>query len=138
MSKKRRKTVDRTVWCDRGFLTIFYGFCPDESSWNAQMKRMKVDVKKHPYPTSAGRCTTFQKDGAVCCIVTIGDDIDGRCPTGIMGLLVHESVHVYQTALDDMGEEKASPEMEAYAVQFIFLRLLDAYAKLRGKKLLRK
>lgn len=87
------------------------------------------------YPTSDGRCTVFEnrKTGKVCIIVTIGEQIDHKDdPVGVVGLIVHEAVHVWQNIRRDIGEVNPSPEFEAYAMQNIVMSLCESYASTRG------
>lgn len=68
-------------------------------------------------------------DGSPVCVVCL--DLD-RCrdftPIEVACLLVHEAVHVWQTYRDHIGEDRPSHEFEAYSIQAISLRLMDAYA----------
>lgn len=123
---------DRTVWCDRGWFTTYYGFCPSEAAWKREMKRLKVESPP-PYPDSDARCTQFHCEGKSTVLVTLNERLDGECPTGLVGLLVHEAVHVWQSVCEDMGEDAPGREVEAYAIQNITMNLLAAYAKTRGE-----
>jgi hypothetical protein len=48
-------------------------------------------------------------------------------PEQIMGLIVHEAVHVWQNFRDSIGEEKPSVEFEAYSIQSITQALITYY-----------
>lgn len=118
------------VWCNRFWLPIYYGFCPDAERWKIEMKRLGAH---EPYPSSDGRCTFFEdKEKSVCAIITISETNDGKDPIGIVGLLAHEAVHVWQRAADEMGENNPSHEFEAYTVQHISQELIRAYHETRG------
>ncbi len=96
------------------------------------MKRLGAD---EPYPTSDGRCTTFEntKAGKLCVLVTISERIDHKDdPIGVLGLVVHEAAHVWQAIKNDIGEDRPSHEFEAYAMQNIVMELCKAYADTRG------
>lgn len=123
----------KVIWCDRGFQPLYYGFCPDEAAWKREMKRLKVEC---PYPTTDGRCTSFDnaKGGDKCILVTIAKHIDRKHDkVAIAALVAHEAVHVWQHVKEAMGETEPSREFEAYAVQHIFLQLLSAYSKTRKR-----
>jgi len=66
-------------------------------------------------------------NGNLVCIVAL------RVRPGISGvqaasILVHEAVHVWQEFRRRIGEENPSAEFEAYAIQAISQRLMEAYA----------
>jgi hypothetical protein len=124
-------TVSKVIWCDRGWQPYHYGFCPDEKAWHREMKRLGVDPQ--PYPTSAGRCTHLSnmKDAADCTIVTIA--AIKRPKVQIVGLIVHEAMHVWRAVRESIGENHPSAEFEAYSMQSITQNLIYAYEKSRGK-----
>lgn len=117
---------DKVVWCQRGWQPVCFGFCPSETAWNREMKRFGM---KEPYPVSDGRTTTFfnANKGAHFILVTIGAGGVNRSDVEITGLLVHEAMHVWQSILESIGEEKPGREMEAYAMQAITQELLQAF-----------
>ncbi|MFG1413466.1 hypothetical protein V5G24_20360 [Xanthobacter sp. VTT E-85241] len=120
------------VWCDRGWLPTYFGFCPSKRAWKKEMKRLGA---AEPYPTSDGRCTTFEntKAGKLCVIVTISERIDHKDdPIGVLGLVTHEAAHVWQAIKNDIGEDRPSHEFEAYAMQNIVMEICKAYADTRG------
>lgn len=130
-----RLSKNKIVWCDRGWSTVYYGFCPSQTAWDAEMNRLKV--KGSPYPAkSDGRCTSFEsREGKIILLVTISDKIDKEDNFArVIGLLVHEAAHVWQAMCRDMGEEFPSPEFEAYSLQHISMNLIDAYRKTRRPK----
>lgn len=120
------------IWCNRGWFSVHFGFCPDKKAWQREMKRM--GVKNEPYPASDGRCVTFESNGKTCAIVTIGKHIDGKDSNGVIGLLIHEAVHVWQLVRKTIGESKPSPEFEAYSIQAIAQELIAAYSATRMPK----
>lgn len=127
---------DCTVWCDRGFLPVYYGFCPNEKAWRKSLKHMKVPYAEAPYPHNKDACvSTFDRPGAraglkskLCIIMTLNDALDKHDdPTGICALFVHEAMHVWRKIREEIGERDPSAEFEAYAMQFIFTQLMEAY-----------
>lgn len=122
---------DRIIWCDRGWLPFYYGFCPNEAAWKANLKRLKIPDE--PYPNSDGRTTVFTNDKKeMCIVVTVSDRVTDDAV--VMGILVHEATHVKQFVFEDIGERSPSHEFEAYSMQAIFMSLFDAYAKTRKPK----
>lgn len=54
---------------------------------------------------------------------------DGISGIQVAGLLTHEAVHIFQGFCERIGEHQPSKEFEAYSIQSISQRLLDAYAE---------
>ena len=99
------------------------------------MKRLKIVGE--PYPTKNGCCSTFTNllEAKDCIIVTIDTELAKKhSRIEIEGLLIHEGVHVYQKALEWMGEDDPGIEMEAYAIQSITMQLINAYEETVGWK----
>ena len=95
------------------------------------MKRLGISGEI--YPTEAARCTFANKnDDSELVIVTVNEVYDNN-PFQITALLLHESVHVKQWLMELIGENKPSPEFEAYTIQDIYQRLFEAYEKTRRK-----
>jgi hypothetical protein len=66
--------------------------------------------------------------GEQVCIVALRL-VDDVTPIQIAALLVHEAVHVFQEFCTRIGECSPSPEFEAYSIQTISQRLMQAYAE---------
>ena len=119
---------NRVIWCDRGALPYPYGFCPSERAWQHEMKEMGCDIK---YPVLEDDCALcVHIDHPASTLVLCGDRPD-RSPQDVIGSLVHEAVHVWQTTRDYIGEKNPSREFEAYQIHFIAMNLIGAYQKTR-------
>lgn len=132
MAKAKEDPLAEVVWLDRGWQPVFIGFCPSEAAWKREMRRMKV--RGEPYPTDAGRCTTFTLKSKTRVLVTLCDNVE-QCATRleIAGLLCHEGVHVWQAVRDAMNDPgQPSVEFEAYSVQAIFQGLYQAWLDTRA------
>jgi hypothetical protein len=72
-------------------------------------------------------------EGQLVCIVAVRPKKD---TTGVQiaAMLVHEAVHVYQQFRERIGEVNPSAEFEAYTIQSISQRLMQAYADRVGDK----
>jgi len=107
-----------------------YGFCPDERAWKREMRRL--NITDAPYPTTDNACSTFEstKSNKHCVIVTINER--KRLKLQVVGLIVHEAMHVWRFVRENMGEREPSLEFEAYAMQAIAQNLIAAYEKTRG------
>lgn len=131
-----RRARDRVIWCDRGWMPTYYGFCPNANAWRREFKRLNVPPE--PYPTADAMCTHLTRDGKnTCVIVTVNERIDRKARTdriGAIALITHEAVHVWQAICRDIREENPSSEFEAYAIQAITSGLIDAYEKTRLRR----
>lgn len=122
---------DKTIWvnnCDGLFFTAV-GYSPSEKAWNKTMKSM--GIKDEPYPLSNGRCTYFEKNEknhrAIIVCLNPKDDHD---TVEVLGLIVHEVVHVVQFLLRDAwGEINPSDELQAYLTQYFFQQVHEAFIK---------
>jgi hypothetical protein len=81
------------------------------------------DLPSLEFPTQGS--TTFVESLCFVCINESAMD----CVLAAYGLLVHESVHVWQHACTVIGERKAGEEIEAYSIQSIAQTLIDDYNK---------
>lgn len=129
--------LNRTIWCDRGFLPLYYGFCPSATAWRYDMRKLEVDDPP-PYPESDGHTWYFynRTTGKGAAIVTIADKLDAmgrKDPEAMIGLIVHETMHVWRHQRELIGEDKPSSEFEAYAMQFMVQQLYRAYCRTRGR-----
>ena len=79
-------------------------------------------------------CSPFKEteSSAFACLVTVSDRADKLEAPDIVGLLVHEAVHVFQFMAQHIGEEDPSWEFEAYSIQNISLELFRAYSRTRN------
>lgn len=124
-----RTSINKVVWLDRGWYPVYYGFCPNEKVWKKELKRLGIE--NEPYPTEDARCTFLEKGNKTCVIVTVSE---GATDEEVIGVLVHEAMHIWQQIRKSIGERKPGKEQEAYALQNITLQLINAYQKTRGFK----
>jgi hypothetical protein len=133
-SRRFGRSVSGVIYCDRGWLPSYYGFCPSKKAWDREMRELFPHDKVHEeYPKADGHTATFERDGGQTILVTINEHMDKRAKLSVIGLLAHEAVHVMQRIMKDAGEKKPGVEIEAYAVQSIFQELLKAYCDTRRK-----
>lgn len=123
---------NRVVWCNRGLLPVYFGFCPNERAWRRELKRLGCAGE---YPQSDARVSFFvKKNGSPhCAIVTVNETIDKHDGLSVAALIAHEATHVWQRCCEVMGEENPSIEFEAYSIQHILGSLLIAYEDTRRK-----
>jgi len=125
-------------WIDNAFIYgSFVCLCITEDDFKRQCKKLKVPAESIPGWINKGANATTHtmenEEGRLCSIVCIEQRKDFG-PEQIIGLLVHEAVHVWQEFSDSIGEEKPSPEFEAYSIQAISQRLVTSYKELTKSK----
>jgi hypothetical protein len=124
---------------DEHFFPIEIYFCANETQWHSLLADR--DIPDEPYPDVAARCTQFtHSDKPSVCILTVGAQAEERNSVEVMGLLVHELVHVKQHIEHVMygnnsgrGESRLDIETEAYLIQKLIMWLFSAYADNGGK-----
>lgn len=111
-------------------MPVRYALCLSRKDYERTMKRLELRDPGDEWVTAGKDATAHQWDrderngpAAIVCM---------RKPKGvsmsqIAGLLVHESVHIWQFTRADMGESKPSSEFEAYAIQNIAQELIEMY-----------
>lgn len=113
-------------------LAPFYALCTSESDFKAELKRLNVHYQLD-YLSKGAAATThiIECDKGTICLVCLPKG--SKYPrNSVSALLVHEAVHVWQSVRDEMGEKEPSSEFEAYAIQKISQRLMNAYWKCRN------
>jgi hypothetical protein len=121
-------------WIDWNLIPVpmYVGLCTNEAQFHRELRRMKVPQNHWPDFVSKGakarvhRLDKVDDATQACSIVCISDDIE--CPVQIIGLLIHEAVHVWQNICEAIFEDNPSGEFEAYGIQSIALGLIEAYA----------
>jgi hypothetical protein len=130
--------LDRVSWLDKGWQSMCIGFCPSKEAWDHAVRRAGYDptVGANRYPGGHAACCSFfaplKPKGHAFCLVTVADRVDAGCSrNAAVGLICHESVHVWQYVAKEMMEKRPSWEFEAYSIQAIFQMVLAAYDRLR-------
>lgn len=121
------------VWIERAIIESPFcvGLCQTENQFKNELKRLGVSESEDVQWVTDGKDATVTefsgtKKHEKCFLVGIKQDKTTR-PIEVIGLLVHEAVHVWQRIREDINEDKPSNEFEAYAIQNISTRLIDAY-----------
>lgn len=125
-------------WLDRALVVspYYYGLCLDEADFRRELKRLKVPKDQWPpfLASQSANATAhfFERDSERSCIITLGST-KGHSIAQIHAMLVHEAVHLWQEIRSDIGEKQPSSEFEAYAVQALSQRLIEAYSEAKRK-----
>jgi hypothetical protein len=99
-----------------------------------EMKHAVRRLIEYPleFPERGASTTTFvnNKTGELCAIVSLSESVQkNNNAIEVVGLLVHEAVHVWQAHADKIGEAAPGREQEAYAIQSIAQDLMAEYAR---------
>ena len=120
-------------WLDRTLIAGPYlGLALSEAEYHEMLTHLNVPKDQwRPWVIPGADAATHEysgPDGEQACIVTMREPKD-KTPVQIACLLVHEAVHVWQNWSESVGERQPSVEFEAYAVQTISQRLMEAYVE---------
>ncbi len=97
------------------FEVCYFAFCPDVTVWEKERASVKkqcvLDIGE--YPTNPGMLVCWHdKFNNPRGLVVLDHSYDTN-PVGIIGLLVHESVHVVEMILDAAQETEPGEETRA-------------------------
>lgn len=114
-----------------------YAVCVDEKKFKKALKRLSLDQREWPDFIHDGKDATVHYlenpevgNFAIVCINPPDDDND----TQIIGLLVHEAVHIWQESKIIIGDNNPSQEFEAYSIQRIAQDLISEYRRKTSRK----
>lgn len=120
-----------TKWLNPTLLTCDHiGICFNERDFHRELRRMQVPPSQwSSWVTEGALATTHHltsKAGSRASIVCIPvkPEMEG---VDVAGILMHEAMHVLQEYLEYIGEQAVGRETQAYAVQAISVRLMQAY-----------
>lgn len=127
-------------WIDRALIVspYCYGLCRTEKEFHRELKRLKLPRSYWPdfmLSTHADATVHFfnqTDDTGKCAIVCVGP-IKGKTMAQVFAMLTHEAVHIWQAIIEDIGEKYPSAEFEAYSIQTISQRLMEAYMEAKSK-----
>lgn len=112
-----------------------FGLALNESDLHAFLTMFGIARSMRP-PWPAPRCarTCFYdevpgEESRTAIMVMLGD-IEDCTPIEVACVLVHEAVHIWQWWMRYIGERDPSEEFEAYSIQGIAERLMEAYVEL--------
>lgn len=125
-------------WLSRNLIKtpVHYALCLNEKHFNEELARLRV--KPCEWPPFLGSATAnatthhLEYKGRPVAIVCLQMDAK-RTQWEVLGLLVHEAVHIWQLMCRSMGETEPSAEFEAYSIQWISQELMWAWNNGRGR-----
>lgn len=120
-------------WLDRELITGPYiALVLNEKQFLAAMKHCEISKSdagpwlKTPHADATVHFLESPAKDQVCIVAL--QVKKKTTPDQIVGLLVHESVHIWQRFKRRIGEHEPSDEFEAYSIQTIAQRLIAAYS----------
>jgi len=132
MKTKRAYYINRALFIS----PIFIGLCLSEKQFNKECKKLKIPEELIPEFTGSGddgrtHYLTNEKCDNVCLVCINNYKNIGK--SELIGLLVHESVHIWQFIKNDIQEKNASSEFEAYCMQAIVQELFNKINQDKGR-----
>jgi hypothetical protein len=114
-------------YINMGMLPAFFGFTTDEKVFSKEMRRLKVG-NPPPFVGDGAHATTHIFDrpdvSEIVILVCMRKSRAHKIPQ--YALLVHEAVHVWGCVLKHMNAEWTGGEFDAYGIQFISQRMMEA------------
>ena len=111
-------------------LTPYYNLCISEAEFHGWLRSLRLPRQDWPKWINSGdettHCLDNEANGQVMILVCIKTKPKISF-VEICGLLIHESVHVWQHMRDGIGERTPSSEFEAYSIQNIAQSLIQAF-----------
>lgn len=126
-------------WLSRNLIRspVHYALCLSPRQFEEELKSLKVPKNQWPSFLANEHCgaTThfIEFRGKPVAIVCLKQD-KKRTEWEVLGLLVHEAVHIWQFIKENIGEKEPSSEFEAYSVQWVSQELMWAWNHWRGRR----
>ena len=129
-----------SAWCDRDLIRspLYYAVVFTEKDFHRELRGLGLPRDKWPAflaSDHAGATAHYFESGAKkrCAIVCMHPQPD-RDQVEVVGLLVHEAMHLWRWIREDIGEREPSSEFEAYSMQWITQQLCAAYRDFMSKQ----
>lgn len=125
--------MSRAKYVDRALVTCPYyiALCKDEDAFKRELRRLKVPPGQWPPFLGAAHADATvhfleSRSNGLIALVTVKPRAKAS-RIALDLLLVHEAVHIWQETRRVLGEKAPSDEFEAYSIQHIAQRLIEAY-----------
>lgn len=118
-------------WLDRPLLfSPYIVLCLSQKEMEAAQRRLKVPAnRRYDFPDSGATTQVYEKEGSNnACIVCLSKEVQKSAHEAQCSI-VHEAVHVYQKAMEYMGETNPGEEIQAYCIERIFETLATEYRR---------
>lgn len=131
MAKSKNKS--KQIWRDRAtMLAPYFGLVLSEEDFQYEMDVAKIPMHhrgRWVREGSSATCHTYaNEDGKMVCLVAM-EGWEKATAIQIVGLLIHEAVHIWQSMCENIGENEPSREFEAYSIQWISQELMESFSE---------
>lgn len=119
-------------YIDVGCYPIWVGITDEPRVFHKEIRRLGIKERIEFVESDAAGTTHILRSDENNKIAIVCVDVrhlKGKSKSQIMGLLVHEAVHVWQECLITMREKNPGQEVEAYAIQWISQCFMDYIMK---------
>jgi hypothetical protein len=103
-----------------------YALVTSEKELKSLLKKLRLPQVEFCDDGALAQTHVFREEGY--CLVLLKEGLVLRAEE-ILGLLVHEAVHVWQFHCEWIGEDKPGTEAQAYGIQKIATELFKAYSQ---------
>jgi hypothetical protein len=110
----------------------FYALVTTYEMYVAELKKLGAPTGDSSSYYNSDACVNFfknDKDEEVCFICIDSKKSKDVDPVSVIGLLVHESMHVLQSYYDSHGEKNPAKENQAYLIQHISQQVIAEYSR---------
>lgn len=118
-------------WLDRELIRnpFYMCLCKDEKSFHRAMRHLKIAKPWAQWVTDGkdARVHWVESNQGKQCVIICVKGWRKRTRIEIDGLLIHESVHIWQWIKSELNESEPSKEFEAYSVQHLAQTLIEAF-----------
>ena len=125
--------MSKIHWLDRRIAAPgpYMALCLSQDEFDSALKRCGISESlswiKNDHSNATAHYLSNQQGQSV--VLVCMRDWQDRNPIEVAGLLIHESVHVWQEYCRSIGESEPGAEQEAYAIQSISQELLAEFAR---------
>lgn len=124
----------RIAYTRVALMPYWVGIAFDEKSFQAELKALGIKEPVYFVKKDATAHTLESSLGLTIIITLPLTEAKKRDLVEVIGLLVHECVHAWQSMCLEMGEDKPGREVEAYAVQCLSQWAIGQFLKAKRKK----
>jgi len=102
--------------------------CVNEKEYQSALNDLNISkYGRRNWINDGANATAHFFDGAGGAVVVCIDGYENTDPIEVCGILIHESVHIWQDFCRRIGEDCPSAEFEAYSIQMIAQRLMSSF-----------